>query len=375
MVAFAFCPNPRCELHLATDTEGWYIPFGNYLTKAFGKVSRFRCTRCGTTFSTQTFSVDYYAKRRVDYADLARRHEASESLRAIARGIGVSCATVQNRLDRLARQSLALHAGLRPLARRAEDVSIDGFVSYEVSQYFPSEITISIAADSRFVLDISHATRRRSGSMTKQQRKKSSTLYDGFVFEKKAVERTFADVLTSLEKERAPAKFRPLIIITDEKKEYVTAMKKWRAWREQDETARVAHIRVSSRLPRTFDNPLFPSNYIDREIRKDQANHRRETVCFARNVANGMSRLALYLVCHNYRKRYRIKAPAADTRVHAELAGIDRALIDTKIDEMFNLRAFRSRIRLGETLDRIWTKSFQTPLKRGGDYLPRFVYQ
>jgi hypothetical protein len=370
---FPFCPNPRCELHLHAPDTTWFSPAGHHDTLAFGPVPRFKCLACGRSFSTQTFSLDYYAKKVVDYSDLLDRHSGSMSLRGIGRAIGTNCATVQNRVDRLARQALALHAELRRLAR-LEDVCVDGFVSFDVSQFFPNEITIAITAGSRFVFDLSHATRRRSGSMTAAQKARAAELYPHVDFERGALARSFRDILDSLEAERAPAHSRPLVLITDEKKEYVHALRRSSLWKRQDEEHRVGHIQVNSKLPRTFTNPLFASNYLDREIRKDQANHHRESTCFNRSVANGMSRLALYAIGHNYRKRYLIKAPIADERVHAEVAGIDRGLIDLSLAAMFGMRAFLTRIRLPATLARIWKKDFPTPLRPKVEYLPRFAF-
>jgi hypothetical protein len=373
MQIFFFCPNPRCELHERAPDGRWFSREGFHATKAFGPVPRFRCLICGKSFSTQTFSLDYYAKRRIDYRDLAARHGGSMSLRGIGRAIKASCGTVQNRIDRLARQALAIHATLRPLAA-AEDVSIDGFVSFDVSQYFPSEVTISVTAGSRFMLDLSHATRRRSGTMTTAQKTRADELYAKVEFERGAVSRTFRDVLASLEKERPPRPRHPLVIITDEKKEYASELHRSQAWENQDDEHRVAHITVNSRLPRTFHNPLFASNYLDREIRKDLANHHRESTCFNRNVANGMSRLALYLIDHNYRKRYLIKAPVGDNWVHAEMAGIDGWMVGRAVEAMFQHRAFLSRMRLPATLERIWKKAFATPLLDNPARLPAYAF-
>ena len=89
------------------------------------------------------------------------------------------------------------------------------------------------------------------------------------------------------------------------------------------------HMTVNSKLPRTVFNPLFPSNYVDRELRKDQAAHRRETTCFGRNVANGLARMACYLGWHNYSKRYLIKARVHDRRTHAAAAGIPPQIAET----------------------------------------------
>ncbi|MCX7788486.1 MAG: hypothetical protein N2442_12415 [Spirochaetes bacterium] len=58
---------------------------------------------------------------------------------------------------------------------------------------------------------------------------------------------------------------------------------------------------MRSRRARTRSNPLFAVNYLDREVRKDAANHVRETTRGSRNVKDLMNRLALNQVVHNYR--------------------------------------------------------------------------
>jgi len=373
MPSFPFCPNPLCDLHLSEAPPDWYAHFGFYLTNTFGLVPRFRCRSCGKTFSTQSFSIDYFAKRKVDYPGLLDRHASSESLRALSRNLKLSCGTVQNRLDRLARQGIALHTRLRRFADPKEAVCIDGLISFAVSQFFPSEITLSITSSSRFILDASLATRRRSGTMTTYQKARAAELYPRVSFERGAVGRTFRDILDGISEDRAAREGFPLILITDEKKEYQLALSNNPLFRDQDEAHRTAHLRVHSELPRTFSNPLFASNYLDREIRKDQANHIRETACFSRNVSNEMSRLMCYLVHHNYRKRYRIGGRADQDQVHVEAAGISRRRIEEGLSEMFSRRAFLSRTRLTESQRRIWVKGYPTPLRSGPEYLPRYA--
>ncbi|MFP4564035.1 MAG: hypothetical protein ACLFRY_12085 [Spirochaetia bacterium] len=50
-------------------------------------------------------------------------------------------------------------------------------------------------------------------------------------------------------------------------------------------------------------NPLFPVNYLDRQIRKDNSNHLRKTVQFSRDVDSRMERMAVYqrasIICLN----------------------------------------------------------------------------
>ena len=373
MNKFSFCPNPACQLHEQGDTSEWYAPRGSYHTTTFGTVMRYRCKRCGCWFSRQSFSIDYYAKRVVNYQELLLRHVASSSGRAISRAMGISPDSVQNRLDRLARQALGVHAAVLPLVEGCETVCVDGFVSFDVSQYFPSEVTISITADSRFVLDLSQTNRRRSGTMTAGQTRRARQLYAKSVLEHGGVSRTFREVLDSLRMVRPHHAYVPLVITTDEKPEYVRVLDHHPLFRTQDEFHRVIHQRINAQLPRNAANPLFASNYLDREIRKDLANHHRETACFSRNVANGLCRLAVYMVHHNYFKRFCITAPCWDKRLHGEAAGIPRAVIDEELSGFFSERRFRSRVKLLPTFERIWEKTSPTPLKSNPEYVPHYA--
>ncbi len=369
-----FCPYKACTLHHEPKQSGWWKRCGSHHTKCFGPVPRFKCRSCGRTFSTQTFSTQYWVKRIIDYQDLERRLSSSMSIRALSRDLLCSCGTIINRCDRLSRQELAAHAALRPLATRQESVCIDGFQGFDRSQYFPNNITISITSDSRFILSWTHATFRRGGAMKPSQRKRCAVLYPPVAFEKGAVKRSFRELLDELARDRPPLPDRPLIIITDEKTDYVESLSRHSLSRNRDAAHRVEHLRVSSKLPRTILNPLFPSNYLDREIRKDQAAHRRESTCFCRNAANGLSRLTCYFGYHNYVKKYLIKAPMADTRTHAEAALMDRDVIAGVRTRMYANRAFLSRIGIDGLERKLWMKRFPTPGTTKAAYLPDFAY-
>ncbi len=373
MRAPPFCPYSTCTYHTRAPVARWWIRSGFYDTKCFGPIPRFRCRSCQRTFSSQTFSTNYYAKRKVDFHVLEGLIASSMSIRSLSRTLKCSCGTVVNRTDRLARQAISIHAQLRPCASLHEDVCIDGLVSFDRSQYFPNNITIAITADSRYALSFTHATLRRSGSMRSSQKKIREKLYRGLTFEQRALERSFSELLDELERDRTHQIRQPLVVITDEKREYVRAFKAHRLFRNQDADHRTVHRTVSSRLPRTFLNPLFASNYLDREIRKDQAAHRRESTSFGRNVANGMSRMACYLGWHNYSKRFLIKASVKENKTHAEKAGISSKLINDMRRMMFKKRAFLSLLNLDPTEKRVWLKSFPTPGMNRAAYLPAFA--
>ena len=247
-----------------------------------------------------------------------------------------------------------------------------GFVSFDRSQFFPNEITISIASPSRFVLDLSHASRKRSGSLSPSQKTIIRHRYASLHFPKGAIDRTFSEQLDVIARFHPASPSSPLVLFTDEKPSYLRLLARHPLSLPPHV---VHHIRIPASLPRTSANPLFPSNYIDRELRKDQANHRRETTCFSRNVANGLTRLICYLVHHNYWKRYLIKARPSDTRTHGTCPGIPPDEQRRGILSLFPQRAFLGREDwlYSPTLRRIWLKQDPTPGKRRPDYLPRFT--
>lgn len=373
MQEYRFCPNKECKYHHTAPDTSWYVASGFYTTKCFGRVPRYRCRACGRFFSRQTFSLDYYAKKRLSFSDLEILVSSSMSIRALSRFFHVSCGTIQNRIDRLSRQAIAVHHLLRPLRTLHEPICIDGFVSFDRSQYFPNNITLAVTSDSQFILGLSHATLRRSGRMTAAQKRTRARLDTCYQFERHALERSFSELLQRLEKEHHFSPTTPLILITDEKKEYRRALSAYPAFRTLDAAHWIIHKTVSSLLPRTRDNPLFASNYTDRELRKDQAAHRRETVCFARNVANMLNRLCVYILWHNYNKPYRIKAGTLQQTTHAAAAGIAPSHIRHALQWMLSERAFVTRLALDSLDIKLWYRQFPTPLKKKPEYLPAYA--
>ncbi|MFO8065424.1 MAG: hypothetical protein R6V29_12440, partial [Spirochaetia bacterium] len=64
-----FCPRFGCSAHFSPPAgRRWWERNGTYYTALSGAVRRFRCLLCRRGYSEQTFDIDYYAKRRLDYA-------------------------------------------------------------------------------------------------------------------------------------------------------------------------------------------------------------------------------------------------------------------------------------------------------------------
>jgi hypothetical protein len=286
----------------------------------------------------------------------------------MAREMRVRIATIDNRMERLLRSMSAAHQHLIDSVDVQEDVTADGFESFAVSQYFPNNINLLVGKESQFIYGLTFSPIRRKGRMTDAQKRKRALIEKSFTPPPRAIEAGFAHLLLDSAQIITRSRRKPVCLYTDEKKEYL------RALRSLPLGGVLRHLRISSRTPRNLTNPLFSVNYIDREIRKDMANHVRETVCFARNVTKALTRLTVYLLSHNYLKAYREKDRLRNPRCHAEVVGIPKARIQAEFRQVFTRRAFFQKSGMSGFLRDLWLKRLETPLKTGREYLPRYAY-
>jgi hypothetical protein len=216
---------------------------------------------------------------------------------------------------------------------------------------------------------------RRSGRMTAAQKSRREKLDRLIEYERTGIERSFKDVLDDLSRRWDRSQLPRLALATDEKKEYGRAIAKHPQLGREWEEGRFIHRKVASECPRTKENHLFPVNYWDRELRKDLAMYRRETVCFTRNVANGMMRFAVYSVFHNCLKAYRIvdTARRKEPGRHAEVAGVSRERIEVELSRLFEWRHFPSKIEVEGFARRVWMKDLKTPLNTRQEHIPGYA--
>jgi transposase-like protein len=371
MYAPPFCPNRSCDYHIdplsgktaVLRRRRWFKHNGSYPTKVRGAVRRFKCLRCGRGFSEQTFSLDYYVKRSISYGTLAGLLRSCSGVRATARLLGCSCDSVSNRHSRLARQCLSAHSRLLTRLPLAEPVVADGFESFAVSQYFPNNIHLLAGAHSQMLYFCDYVTIRRSGRMTELQKRLRAALEQLFRPPAGALIASFTELLEHLHRRaRAPAAAR-LVLCTDRKQEYRRALRAHPGLSHEAADDTFEHVRIDSRAARTRSNPLFAVNYLDRELRKDLAEHVRETVRYARNVNHSMERLWIYLLDHNLAKRFRINDPVALQRTHASEAGASAADIRWATTQLTTRRRFHSFEQLEPAAERLWRRAYDTPLK------------
>ena len=363
-----FCPNKLCSNHNREDEDtGWYKFWGTYYTKIRGEVPRFCCKKCGKTFSPQTYSIDYYVKVNIDYQKIEESVHTSSSTRDMARQQKVTTEVIRNRVSRLGRNALAVMAELFLGFIVSESFVADGFESFAYSQYFPHHINILMGADSQAFYTADTCVIRRKGNMSSKQKEMRALLEKQWKADPKGIIKSFRRLIRYM-KNHVP-KDKKTDLLTDEHKAYLIALQ-----RDAEAIEVLNHKRYSSKIKRDHNNPLFAVNYMDRQIRKDLANHARESVKFAKTISDMMFRLAIYQVYHNCNKVYREKEAKKTNVKHAEMAGVPIEKIHASYRGYFRRRAFLSKTPLDESARKSWFRKWENPLRYANTSVPKFVY-
>jgi len=294
------------------------------------RVQRFRCVHCGRYFSTQTFSVNYWLRRPDLLRPIFHQLLGCSAYRQIARQYGVSPTTVQTHAARLGRHCLLFHQQLRP-PQILEPVVLDGFQSFEFSQYHPTWFHLLLGGPSHFLYGFTESELRRSGRMRPQQKRRRAQLE---LHLGRPRPRSIEDEVVALFQILAP---RPqnLVLETDDHSDYPRALHRL-------PHLQVQHRVTSSKAPRTAHNPLFAANLADLLIRHCGANHKRETIAFSKRRQSAAERLWSFVVWRNYMKSVSEKRPQGPSP--AMLVGLTERRL--RLADILKQRLFPGRIRL-----------------------------
>ncbi len=233
-------------------------------------------------------------------------------LRQTARLCHVSHDTVARHLARAGRHCLLFHQQLTAPRPIREPLVIDGFETFEFSQFFPFHCNLAVGADSWFLYHFTDSPLRRKGTMTPAQKKRRAALEaERGRPDPKAVQSGIADLLRpllprwgdGLDVRNAPVPAY-LVLHSDDHPAYRRALRTLRA---EGLGRTLRHHITSSTKRRTTSNPLFPVNLADLLLRHGQASHRRETIAFCKRRQGALERLAIFAVWRNLIKKRREK--------------------------------------------------------------------
>jgi len=332
------CPNPACRFH--RDPGCWPHKRAGFYTRNSKphRIQRFLCLHCRRHFSTQTFSTTYWLKLPDFLPMLFYRSLACSALRQIARELDVAPSTVMRQSHCLLFQGLHTPAPDEPLV-------IDGFESFEFSQYFPFHLNLAVGAHSHFLYAFTDAELRRKGRMTPAQKARRTHLELKLGrADPKAIEKEVAALLRIVAPSGGSVEIR-----SDEHKAYPRAFLRVAGLQVR------RHQVVSSKRPRDHRNPLFAVNLLDLLIRHSGANHKRETIAFSKRRQAAAERLAILQVWRNFMKSFSEKRRDGSP---AERLGLMEGKL--RVEELLKGRLFPGLVALPERLMRYYGREIET---------------
>jgi len=215
--------------------------------------------------------------------------------RQMARALACSPSTVGHQVARLGRHCLLVQSNELSRVSKLGEVAIDGFETFEWSQYFPFHHNVAVDVESGYFLYHTDSPLRRKGRMTSVQKKRRLVL-------ETQLGRAHPDAIeTGVRALLAPFLSRVATIRSDDHRAYPRAIASL--------TPRITHQITSSRQRRDERNPLWEVNVLDLMIRHSTAAHKRETIAWAKRRQASVEKLSIFQVWRNYIKRRREKGP------------------------------------------------------------------
>src|SRR5262245_2993294 len=239
-----FCPNPGCRFH-ATPI-GWRVVRDGFYDRrtAPARIQRYRCRHCRRRFSEQTFRTTYWLRRPQLLGAVLSGLVSCACLRQLARALEASPQTVLLHANRLGRHCLLFHEQHRPKGPLVEPLALDGFQSFEYSQFHPTWYHVVAGRRSHFFYGFTDSELRRSGRMTPRQRRTRAWLEQRHGRpHPRSIELETAAVLGLV-----CAASQPIELHTDEHEDYPRALRRL-------PHLQVNHWTTSSRAARTPENP------------------------------------------------------------------------------------------------------------------------
>ena len=331
-----FCPRPSCKFHL--PTRGWrYKKDGTHFRQFDQRtIQRYRCSHCRRSFSSQTFSTTYWLKRPDLLEPVLHGLLSCSAYRQTARAHGVSPTSVALQAARLGRHSLLFHERHRPRSRPEEPLVLDGFETFEFSQFWITHVNTLVGADSHFTYATTVAELRRKGRMTARQKRRREVLEKTYGRpDPKSIEKSAAACLALA----VPPGPQSVVLRTDEHPAYPRALARLPDHRFRHET-------TPSKAPRTPSNPLFPVNLLHLLMRHGGANHKRETIAWSKRNQSLVWRDAVHRLWRNYAKHVSERRKQGSPAMRLGL--LSRLL---RWSEILHRRLFVTQLHLEPPLD------------------------
>jgi transposase-like protein len=303
------------------------------------RIQRFTCLDCKRHFSTQTFSTSYWQKRPELRANIVMMVVACSGNRQIARALGCCHETVAHYIARLGRHCLLIQARELKRVPPLSEIAIDGFETFEWSQYFPFHHNVAVDVRSSYFLYHTDSTLRRKGRMRARQKIRRAQLEQELGrAPARAVEDGVRDLLAPLAAQ---------VIRSDDHHAYPRAIRA---------LGRSVSRRITpSTRRRDGRNPLWEVNLLDLIIRHSTGAHKRETIAAAKRRQASIEKIAILQVWRNYMKR---RSEKGDETTPAMILGLaDRPW---RIQDLLKERVFFDKTELSPRWEQYYRREVKT---------------
>lgn len=354
-----FCPRRRCPDHHAASPPR-FIRHGSYPTRRGFWVPRFRCRRCGGTFSRRAFSLTYYLKRPELLPRIAAGLQAASAHRQLARTLGCAPSTVTRMSARLGRHALLLLArALHSLrGQLQEPLVFDHFETFELTQDLPFGVALPVGAHTWFIYGLEPAPHARTGRRTEMQerRRRRRPPRPGHGGYTGSVTRMLDRLLPLVPSGRI------LHLRGDGHPAYGRAVHAHAGASRMHLESHINPPRGPKGSPRSKramarDRAMFPVDCLHGLLRHSLASHRRETIAFGRRINALAERLFLAIIWRNFVKKRSERR--SDPTTPAMLAGVTDK--PWSWNRVLAQRIFPGREPAGGVWEEIYRRDWITP--------------
>jgi hypothetical protein len=327
--------------------EGWEYKRAGYFRRQISpkRIQRFTCKHCKRSFSTQTFATDYWLKKPWILKELILKLCGCMANRQIGRDLKPSPATIDRQVARLGRHCLLFHRKFIKDLPPPSEIVVDGFETFECSQYFPVHLHLAVEKGTDFFNNFTDSPLRRKGRMTEAQKRRRELLEKLLGRpDPKAIEKDMKELLEVTLNGRESA-----VVYSDDHPAYKRSIKQIDCDIRHDITPGTAF--------RNQHNLLTEVNVLDALIRHSSSNHKRETIAWSKRRQAMAERMLIFLVWRNYMKGLREKERGSPTP--AMLKGLtDHPLT---VEEILSQRIFRTHFDLPPRWAEYYDRAVETP--------------
>lgn len=341
-----FCPRPRCRFHQRAAGWRWRKSGWHGRQAPPHRVQRFRCLSCHRDFSVQTFRTTYWLKRPELQQAILGMVGACSAYRQIGRVLDCAHSSVLNQARRLGRHCLLFERLEAPARPPDEPLVLDGLRSFEYSQYWPFDLNHLTGERTHYFYGLNIAELRRSGSMTRRQRRQRERLEQRHGRpDPQATRKTVEQLLRRVT--GGPCAMR---LYSDRHRAYEKAIHRLEGWS-------IEHLQVSSKAPRTPQNPLFSANLLDLLLRHGGGNHKRETLAWSKRRQSALLRAKIFQVDRNWMRGVRAREGRK-----SPTPAMQRGLAARRLEprDVLAKRLFPTRIELDEELEEAYFERIPT---------------